>query len=144
MQTARKQRCSPRERPACRQNRLSKGISGDDKVPASSRHLDRFFAFSRLFSNSSLYIAPGSTMEIYWSAQRMLTMMHVNRVIMISSPLVLATLSSILQRRPAFRRTQVHRQMPVQSGKGRSNRTWIRYRLRQKFCLRRHLPVSLT
>ena len=66
------------------------GTKTEVTVPVSSRALDRFFAarFRRL--NSNLYIRPGSTIAIYWSAAKILTPMHVKAVTNMSEPVVCA------------------------------------------------------
>ncbi len=64
------------------------GMKLDVMVPESSKHLDRFFGWSRLSSQASLYILPGKMMARYWSEQSALTKMQEKTVMVTSPPLV--------------------------------------------------------
>ena len=66
------------------------GIKLDVIVPESSRHLDRFFAFSLLSSNASLYILPGRMMDRYWSQQITFTKIQEKMVMVTRPPVPLA------------------------------------------------------
>ena len=55
-------------------------------VPASSSVRDKFFGARFLLANSVLYILPGRTIDIYWSAVIMFTPIHVAIVVTINEP----------------------------------------------------------